>query len=153
MPQRSAGILLFRRTGAEPEVLLIHPGGPFWAKKDDGVWSVPKGLIDPDEDTLAAAKREFQEETGCVPEGEPIPLGDFKPTSKILTVFALEGDFDLANFRSNAFSMEWPPKSGRTAEFPETDRAGWFTLAEAQKKILRGQLPILAAFELLAGKG
>jgi predicted NUDIX family NTP pyrophosphohydrolase len=145
MPQRSAGILMFRRTGAEPEVLLIHPGGPFWAKKDFGAWSIPKGLYEPSEDVLAAAKREFFEETGCVPSGKFMPLGDFKPGAKILTVFAVEGDFDLENFRSNNFAMEWPPKSGKMAEFPEADRAGWFSIEEARRKILKGQLPILAA--------
>jgi predicted NUDIX family NTP pyrophosphohydrolase len=147
MPQRSAGILMFRRSGREPEVLLIHPGGPFWAKKDFSAWSIPKGLYEPDEDALVAAKREFLEETGCAPEGKFIPLGAFKPTAKILTVFALEGDFDLEEFQSNSFTMEWPPKSGKMAEFPEADRAGWFALEEAKQKILKGQLPILAALE------
>ena len=144
MPQRSAGILMFRRVPAL-EVLLIHPGGPFWARKDDGAWSIPKGLYEPDEDVLAAAKREFLEETGCVPSEKFVPLGEFKPGAKILTVFAVEGDFDLANFKSNVFSMEWPPKSGRMAEFPEADRAAWFGIEEAGRKILKGQLPILAA--------
>lgn len=145
MPQRSAGILMFRRIDRALEVLLIHPGGPFWAKKDGGAWSIPKGLYEPDEDVLAAAKREFEEETGCVPSGEFIPLGEFKPGTKILTVFAVEGDFDLANFKSNSFQMEWPPKSGRMTEFPEADRAAWFGIEEAGRKILKGQLPILAA--------
>jgi predicted NUDIX family NTP pyrophosphohydrolase len=145
MPQRSAGILLFRRTKGQAEVLLIHPGGPFWAKKDDGAWSIPKGLYEAGEDVLDAARREFLEETGYVPSGNLIPLGKFRPGSKILTAFALEGDFDLANFRSNSFTMEWPPKSGRTQEFPEADRAGWFTLAEARRKILKGQLSVLDA--------
>lgn len=138
---------MFRRTGREPEVLLIHPGGPFWARKDLGAWSIPKGLQDPDEDSVSAAKREFQEETGCLPAGQFVPLGEFKPGSKALTVFALEGDFDLANFVSNTFAMEWPPKSGKAAEFPEADRAAWFALGEAREKILKGQLPILAALE------
>ena len=145
MPQRSAGILLFRRTKGQAEVLLIHPGGPFWAKKDDGAWSIPKGLYEASEDVLDAARREFLEETGYVPSGILIPLGEFRPGSKILTAFALEGDFDLGNFRSNSFTMEWPPKSGRTQEFPEADRAGWFTLAEARRKILKGQLSVLDA--------
>ena len=146
MPQRSAGILMFRRAGREMEVLLIHPGGPFWAKKDDGAWSIPKGLYEPDEDVLAAAKREFEEETGRVPAGKFLPLGEFKPGAKILTVFAVEGDFDLQNFRSNLFEMEWPPKSGRLQKFPEADRAAWFGLDQAKRKILKGQLSILAAF-------
>jgi predicted NUDIX family NTP pyrophosphohydrolase len=147
MPQRSAGILMFRRTGPQPEWLLIHPGGPFWAKKDLGAWSIPKGLYEPDEDSWTAAKREFLEETGCTPSGEPIPLGEFKPGAKLLTVYAVEGDFDLADFSSNRFTMEWPPKSGRMTEFPEADRAGWFSLAEAKQKILKGQLPILEMLE------
>jgi predicted NUDIX family NTP pyrophosphohydrolase len=151
MPQRSAGILMFRRKspspGVEVEVLLIHPGGPFWARKDLGAWSIPKGLYGPDENVLAAAKREFEEETGCIPVGQCIPLGEFKPGAKILTVFALEGDFDLKNFASNSFAMEWPPKSGRMAEFPEADRAGWFDLDVAKTKILKGQLPVLSALE------
>ena len=144
MPQRSAGILMFRRVPGL-EVLLIHPGGPFWAKKDDGAWSIPKGLYEPDEDELTAAKREFEEKTGCVPSGKFIALGEFKPGAKILTIFAVEGDFDIANFKSNLFAMEWPPKSGRMAEFPEADRGGWFGIDEAKRKILKGQLPILAA--------
>jgi predicted NUDIX family NTP pyrophosphohydrolase len=145
MPQRSAGILLYRLTDAAPEVLLVHPGGPFWAKKDDGAWSIPKGLYEPGEDPRAAAKRELQEETGCAPSGDPVPLGEFRVGSKLLTVFALEGDFDLENFKSNTFAMQWPPKSGRMAEFPEADRAGWFGVHEATQKLLKGQLPILAA--------
>jgi predicted NUDIX family NTP pyrophosphohydrolase len=143
MPQRSAGILMFRRT-PESEVLLIHPGGPFWAKKNDGAWSIPKGLYEPDEDVLAAAKREFEEETGCVPSGDFLPLGEFRAGAKILTVFAVEGDFDVAKFRSNTFRMEWPPRSGRMQEFPEADRAAWFNMDEAARKILKGQLPTLS---------
>jgi predicted NUDIX family NTP pyrophosphohydrolase len=151
MPQRSAGILMFRRSPGL-NVLLIHPGGPFWAKKDFGAWSIPKGLYEPDEEPLAAAKREFEEETGCVPDGKFIALGEFKPGAKILTAFAVEGDFDLANFKSNLFAMEWPPKSKRMAEFPEADRAGWFGIEEAKRKILKGQLPILAALEKHLGE-
>jgi predicted NUDIX family NTP pyrophosphohydrolase len=146
MPQRSAGILLFRRTGGAPEVLLVHPGGPFWAKKDEGAWSIPKGLLEPDEQPLATARREFSEETGHLPAGEAILLGEFKqPGGKIVVVFAIEGDFDLAGFRSNNFAMEWPPKSGRTAEFPEADRASWFPIGEASRRILKGQAPMLDA--------
>jgi predicted NUDIX family NTP pyrophosphohydrolase len=154
MPQRSAGILLYRLVGTAPEVLLVHPGGPFWAKKDAGAWSIPKGEIGADEDALAAARREFAEETGTAPAGEPVALGDFAYRSgKIITAFALRGDFDLATLRSNAFNMEWPPKSGRTAAFPEVDRAGWFALAEAEGKLVTGQRPILAALaERLGGK-
>lgn len=153
MPQRSAGILMFRRGDSSLEVLLIHPGGPFWAKKDLGAWSIPKGLYEPGENPLSAAKREFLEETGCNASGDCIPLGDFKAGSKILTVFALEGDFDLSGFMSNTFSMEWPPKSGRMAEFPEADRAGWFDTNEAERRILKGQVPILRALLDLGALG
>src|SRR5262245_18024018 len=145
MAKRSAGILMFRRTHGLPEVLLAHPGGPFWARKDDGAWSIPKGLHEDGEDPLAAARREFEEETGCAPDGEFIALGDFKqPGGKTIRAWAVEGDFDLAKFKSNLFSMEWPPKSGRTQQFPEVDRIAWFGPDEAQRKILKGQLPILA---------
>jgi predicted NUDIX family NTP pyrophosphohydrolase len=146
MPVRSAGILLYRLTGREPEVLLIHPGGPFWTKKDEGAWSIPKGQIAPDEEPLAAARREFAEETGTAPDGDAFPLGEYRQGSgKIVTVFAMHGDFDLAAFRSNLFSMEWPPRSGKMAEFPEADRAGWFSLAEASRRLIKGQVPILGA--------
>lgn len=146
MPQRSAGILLYRRGTIGVEVLLVHLGGPFWAKKDERAWSIPKGLIDAGEDPLLAAKREFTEETGGSASGETIALGDFKqPGGKIVTAFAVEGDFDLNDFRSTSFTMEWPPRSGRKAEFPEADRAEWFSLVEARKKILKGQAPMLDA--------
>jgi predicted NUDIX family NTP pyrophosphohydrolase len=153
MPERSAGLLLFRRTGAEPEVLLVHPGGPFWAKKDAGAWSIPKGLVAPGEDALAAARREFAEETSAdVAGGTFLPLGTFRqPSGKLVEAWAIEGDFDLTAFRSNRFTMEWPPRSGSIAEFPEADRAGWFAPAEARHKLLKGQLPILDA--LLARLG
>jgi predicted NUDIX family NTP pyrophosphohydrolase len=144
MPQRSAGILLFRRGHAGVEMLLVHPGGPFFAKKDEGAWSIPKGLIDDGEDPLAAARREFHEETGGTASGEPIALGDFRqPGGKIVTAFAVEGDLDLADFTSTNFTMEWPPRSGRKAEFPEADRAGWFAIDEARVKILKGQAAML----------
>src|SRR5262245_15060506 len=123
MAQHSAGILMFRRTHQRPEVLLAHPGGPFWAKKDDGAWSIPKGVYEDREDPLAAARREFEEETGCVPDGEFIALGSFKqPSSKTIVAWAVESDFDVTKFESNLFSIEWPPKSGRTQQFPEVDR-------------------------------
>jgi predicted NUDIX family NTP pyrophosphohydrolase len=144
--KHSAGLLMFRRRPAEPEVLLVHPGGPFWAKKDDGVWSIPKGLYESGEDAMTAAKREFEEETGLHPAGDFFPLGAFRqPGGKIITAWAFEGDFDLAAFRSNLFTMEWPPKSGRMAQFPEADRAGWFGVAQALRKILNGQAPIVQA--------
>jgi predicted NUDIX family NTP pyrophosphohydrolase len=147
MPQRSAGIVLFRRTEAgRIEVLLVHPGGPFWAKKDDGAWSIPKGLVGPGEDPLAAARREFAEETGGQAEGEAIALGAFRQSAaKIVEVWAVKGSFDPATLKSNTFSMQWPPRSGRSAEFPEADRAGWFTPEAAARKLLRGQRPIIEA--------
>ncbi|AMN44961.1 NUDIX domain-containing protein [Rhodoplanes sp. Z2-YC6860] len=144
MPKRSAGLLLFRRKGPDLELLLVHPGGPFWAKKDDGAWSIPKGLYEETEDPFAAARREFEEETGCPPPIEAFALGDFKqPGGKVITAFATEGGFDLAHFHSNLFAMEWPPKSGKQAEFPEADRAGWFTPADAIRKVTKGQVPIV----------
>ncbi len=146
MPQRSAGILLYRRRQSGVEVLLVHPGGPFWARKDDGAWTIPKGLYEPGEDPLAAAEREFAEEVGARPQGRPVALGSFRQSpAKIIDVWAIEGDFDPARLRSNTFSMEWPPRSGRMAEFPEADRAAWFTPEAASRKILKGQRPVLAA--------
>lgn len=146
MPKRSAGLLLFRRKGPAPEFLLVHPGGPFWAKKDDGAWSIPKGLYEEADDPFAAACREFEEETGCSPPAEAIALGSFKqPGGKVVAAFAAEGDFDLKLFRSNLFTMEWPPKSGKRTEFPEADRAGWFTPADALRKVTQGQVPIVQA--------
>ena len=146
MPKTSAGILLFRRRAPGVEVLLAHPGGPFWAKKDAGVWSIPKGLVEEGEDLPVAAKREFFEETGATIEGPFLELGAHKqPGGKIVVAFAYEGDFDPASLRSNLFAMEWPPRSGKTAEFPEIDRAAWFGFEEAARKILPGQQPILAA--------
>jgi predicted NUDIX family NTP pyrophosphohydrolase len=143
MVQRSAGLLMFRRRETI-EVLLVHPGGPFWAKKDDGAWSIPKGLFEDSEDAPPAAKREFEEETGHIPAGTLIELGVFRqPSGKLIHAFAIEGEFDLATFRSNSFSMEWPPRSGRTAEFPEADRAGWFAPEKALLKISKGQRPIV----------
>ena len=146
MAKQSAGFLLYRRNDEVPELLLVHPGGPFWAKKDDGAWSIPKGLFEDAEDPLIAAKREFEEETGATPPDDATPLGNFKqPSGKTIVAWAAEGDFDLASFRSNMFSMEWPPKSGRTSEFPEADRAEWFYPAEALRKITKGQVPIVQA--------
>ncbi len=150
MAKTSAGILLFRRHKRGLEVLLAHPGGPFWAKKDDGAWSIPKGLVDEGEDLSAAAKREFFEETGAAVEGDLVPLGAFRqPGGKTVVAFACEGDFDPAALKSNTFAMEWPPRSGKSAEFPEIDRAGWFPLEEAEAKILKGQRPMLAALAAL----
>jgi predicted NUDIX family NTP pyrophosphohydrolase len=146
MTKRSAGLLLFRRNGRAPELLLVHMGGPFWAKKDDGAWSIPKGLYEDNEDPLIAARREFEEETGCLPPADAFELGHFKqPGGKVITAWAAEGDFDLRNFRSNTFEMEWPPRSGKHAEFPEADRAGWFTPGEALRKVTKGQVPVVEA--------
>jgi len=140
MSKRSAGILMYRRLGPEPELLLVHPGGPFWRNKDLGAWSIPKGEYLEGEDPLAVAKREFEEETGAPPQGDCVLLGELvQPGRKIVTAFALEGDFDPAMLRSNTFELEWPPKSGRKATFPEVDRAQWFSPAEARQKILKGQ--------------
>lgn len=146
MPRQSAGLLLFRRRAGELEVLLVHPGGPFWAKKDEGAWSIPKGEIDQDEDPLAAAKREVAEELGVAPDGDFMPLAPVRqPGGKIVQAWALEADIDAAAITSNTFQMEWPPRSGRQQAFPEVDRAAWFTISGARSKILRGQLPLLDA--------
>jgi predicted NUDIX family NTP pyrophosphohydrolase len=139
----SAGLLLYRRRG-EIEVFLVHPGGPFWAKKDAGAWSIPKGIIAEGEEPLQAARREFMEETGFVIEGEFRPLDPVKQAGgKVVQAWAVEADCDPANLRSNRFSMEWPPKSGKTQEFPEVDRAAWLTIPEARKKILAGQVGLI----------
>ena len=145
MPRTSAGILLYRLRPAGPEVLLGHMGGPFWAKKDDGGWSIPKGEHGPDEDPLAVAQREFAEELGSsVPTQELVPLGALRVTSgKVLAVWAAEGDLDAAAAQSNTFTVEWPPRSGRVQEFPEIDRAAWFGLDEARSKLVKGQVPFL----------
>jgi len=141
----SAGILLFRRGSSGPEVLLGHMGGPFWARKDAGAWSLPKGEHGPDEEPLAVARREFEEELGFpAPAADLVPLGEHRVTSgKVLTVWAVEGDLDAGACRSNTFSIEWPPRSGRMQEFPEIDRAAWFGLEEARTKLVRGQVPFL----------
>jgi predicted NUDIX family NTP pyrophosphohydrolase len=147
MPVLSAGIVLHRRIGGAAEVLLVHPGGPYWARKDAGACSIPKGLVNSGEDTLAAACREFGEETGMpAPAGEIVALGEFQQNrEKTVAAFALGGDFNPAALRSNTFTQEWPPRSGRFRTFPEVDRAGWFTLAEAAEKVVPGQRAILVA--------
>ncbi|HEY0125811.1 MAG TPA: NUDIX domain-containing protein [Blastococcus sp.] len=155
MPRTSAGILLYRLRPDGPELLLGHMGGPFWARKDDGAWSIPKGEHDADEDPLTVAHREFEEELGSpVPAGRLVPLGAVRVTSaKVLTVWAGEGDLDAAASRSNTFRLEWPPRSGRLQEFPEIDRAAWFGLPEARTKLLTGQVPFLDRLQqdVLAG--
>lgn len=146
MSQVSAGILLYRRSDAGMEVFLVHPGGPFWARKDEGAWSVPKGLVDAAEEELDGAWREFAEETGfdvrC--EGPHQDLGSFRlPSGKRLHVWAVEGDCDGAALRSNFFEMEWPPGTGRRGCFPEVDRGEWYARADALRKIAPGQRPVL----------
>jgi predicted NUDIX family NTP pyrophosphohydrolase len=145
----SAGILLYRRGAAGPEVFLVHPGGPFWAKKDEAAWSVPKGLVDPGEEELACALREFREETGFDPgpSASGRDLGSFRqPSGKRLHVWALQGDCDPQALHSNLFEMEWPPGSGRRASFPEVDRGAWFGRSEALRRIAKGQIPVLDKF-------
>jgi predicted NUDIX family NTP pyrophosphohydrolase len=152
MGEQSAGILAYRRTKGRIEVLLVHPGGPFWAKRDVGAWSIPKGLFEAAEEPLEAAQREFQEETGQAIEGEFLPLGWIKqPGGKTVHAWAVETDFDPAGFQSNMFELEWPPKSGRMQEFPEVDRVGWFSLATATEKILKGQREFLDRLVRLTG--
>jgi predicted NUDIX family NTP pyrophosphohydrolase len=141
--QISAGLLAFRRHDGL-EVLLAHPGGPFWAKKDDGAWTIPKGVEDADADPLSAARREFTEETGFVAAGEMTPLEPVRQRSgKTVLAWAFEADFDPAGFTSNTFEMEWPPRSGRRKSFPEVDRLAWFDYDSALKKIIAYQKPFL----------
>jgi predicted NUDIX family NTP pyrophosphohydrolase len=136
----SAGLLLYRRRG-NLEVFLVHPGGPYWAKKDAGAWSLPKGEFGEGEDPLQAAKREFTEETGFAISGEFRPLNPLKqPSGKVVYAWAIEGDGDPYQIRSNSFSLEWPPKSGKIRQFPEVDRAAWFNIPEARSRILPGQM-------------
>jgi predicted NUDIX family NTP pyrophosphohydrolase len=147
MAKRSAGLLIYHRSDGELRVLLVHPGGPFWAKKDDGAWSIPKGLVEENEDELAAAQRETGEELGVTVDGPFARLGDYKqPGGKIVIAWSVEAhaEIDVATIKSNSFTMEWPPRSGSMKEFPEIDRAGWFTLPEAEVKILAGQRPMLS---------
>ncbi len=144
MPDVSAGILVYRRRDRRLEVFLIHPGGPFWAKKDLGIWSIPKGLVETDENLLEAAKREFQEETGFTVSGPFVPLSPVKLKSgKTVHAWAAEGDFDPEALKSNSFTMEWPPRSGKQKAFPEADRGAWYTLDEAAAKIAAGQTGLL----------
>ncbi len=144
-PRTSAGVLLHRATAdGVREVLLGHMGGPFWARKDDGAWSIPKGEHGPEEDPLAVAHREFEEELGSpVPAAELVPLGQVRGSGKLLTVWAAEGDLDAAAATSNTFELEWPPRSGRVQDFPEIDRAAWFDVGTAREKLVKGQLPFL----------
>ena len=144
MPKLSAGLLMYRRRNRALEVFLVHPGGPLWKNKDESAWSIPKGEYSDGEDPLEAANREFREETGFEPGSELIPLGEIRqPSGKIISAWAFEGDCDPAGLHSNTFSIEWPPKSGQTREFPEVDRAAWFPIDVARTKLLKGQLGFL----------
>ena len=144
--RQSAGLLVFRGDLPDLEELLAHPGGPYWSKKDAGAWTIPKGEFLDDEEPLLAAKREFEEEMGSSIDGEFLELEPLRqPSGKMIYAWAVRGDFDPARLTSNLFSMEWPPKSGRQQEFPEVDRAAWFSIAEARVKILTGQAPFLDA--------
>jgi len=148
MPQISAGLLLYRITHGKPEVLLVHPGGPFWRNKEDGAWSIPKGEVAEGEDLLEAARREFEEETGCALAGPFIPLKPVKQKSgKVVHAWAVRGDLDASAIRSNMFTMEWPPKSGKMTEFPEVDRAEFFDLERAKKKINPAQAALIAELQ------
>jgi predicted NUDIX family NTP pyrophosphohydrolase len=156
MAKRSAGLMIFRRKEGRLEVLLVHPGGPFWAKKDAGAWSIPKGLVDEGEDELAAAQREVEEEIGTRIHGRSERLGEYKQRGgKIVIAWSVEADvnIDVAAIASNTFTLEWPPRSGTMKEFPEVDRAGWFSLAEANGKILEGQKAILSDFAARQARG
>jgi len=154
MAVHSAGILLFRFKSDKLEVMLVHPGGPFWARKDEGAWSIPKGLFDENETPLDAAKREFNEEIGLEVDGQFIELGEVKqPSGKIVHAWALEKDLDVTEIKSNSFTIEWPKNSGKMREYPEIDRADWFSLDEAREKILRGQIALLDRLEeVVAGQ-
>jgi predicted NUDIX family NTP pyrophosphohydrolase len=158
MPRRSAGLLLYRRRPAGIEVLLAHPGGPLWAKRDEGAWTVPKGEFDEGEAAWAVARREFEEETGhAAPDGEALHLGDVRQKGgKVVEAWALEGDLDPAAARSNTFPLEWPPRSGRWITVPEIDRVEWFAPDEARRRIKDAQVPLvdrlLAALEAQAAQ-
>jgi predicted NUDIX family NTP pyrophosphohydrolase len=143
--KRSAGLLLYKLIAGELHVFLVHPGGPFWARKDDGAWSIPKGEIDDGEDPLVAALREFREETGHSPAGTPVPLEPVRQAGgKTVLAWAMAADADADNVQSQTFSLEWPPRSGQMREFPEIDRAAWFDIETARQKVLKGQLGLLA---------
>ena len=153
MSKTSAGLLVYRRQGAVVEVLLVHPGGPFWRNRDLEAWSIPKGEYEAGEEAETAALREFAEELGCLPAvGAMLPLGEVvQKGGKSVIAFAVEGDLDVTEVESNTFELEWPPRSGRRRNFPEVDRAEWFALAVAREKIIPGQRPLLDRLEILAG--
>ncbi|MCK4787716.1 MAG: NUDIX domain-containing protein [Desulfobacteraceae bacterium] len=144
MAKHSAGILMYRLSSGSVEVFLVHPGGPFWAKKNLAAWSIPKGEFSTNEDPLEAAKREFEEETGFSGSGNFLPLETLKqPSGKVIHAWAVEGDCDASTTKSNTFSMEWPPKSGKQQEFPEIDKAGWFSTKIAKEKLHKGQVELI----------
>jgi predicted NUDIX family NTP pyrophosphohydrolase len=144
MPKRSAGLLMYRRRNCDLEVFLVHPGGPFWARKDLGAWSIPKGEYVEGEQPLEAARREFEEETGFIALGNFLELGVVTQAGgKVVSVWAFEGDCDPGDLVSNRFELEWPPRSGRLIEAPEVDRGGWFSITAARERILKSQAPIL----------
>lgn len=144
MGKQSAGLLMYRQRNDQIEVLLVHPGGPFWAKKEFGAWSIPKGEYGQGEEALEVAIREFKEETGFQASGDFIPLAPVRQSSgKVVRAWAIEGDCDARAIKSNTFSLEWPPKSGKQQEFPEVDRAEWFSVNEAKRRILKGQIPLI----------
>jgi predicted NUDIX family NTP pyrophosphohydrolase len=148
MARKSAGLLMYRRRAGQVEVLLVHPGGPFWAQKDEGAWSIPKGEFTDEEPPLDAARREFQEETGFAPSGVFRPLEPIKQAGgKTVYAWALEGDLDADAVRSNTYKMEWPPHSGQWRVYPEVDRAAWLLLPQARVKLLKSQLPLLDQLE------
>ena len=154
MPKISAGLLLFRRGGDEIEVFLVHPGGPFWRKKNDGAWTIPKGEVEGDEDLLTAACRELEEETGITADGPWLELGSIRQKGgKIVHAWAVEGDADPSSIRSNTFELVWPPGSGRVQEFPEIDRAEFFALTKAREMILPSQMPLLDVLRERIGEG
>lgn len=146
--KRSAGLLMYRRTPEGLQVLLAHPGGPYWVHKDEGAWTLPKGECEPGEDPLAAAQREFAEETGFEPVPAFVPLGELRQKSgKLVIAWAFEGDCDPVQLKCNPFEMEWPPRSGRMQSFPEIDRIGWYSLEQAQHKLIAGQVPFLHSLQ------
>jgi predicted NUDIX family NTP pyrophosphohydrolase len=154
MPKISAGLLMYRRRNGRLEVLLVHPGGPFWAKKEQGAWSIPKGEVERGEDAFSTAKREFEEELGLRPEGDFTELGSVEQKGgKSVQAWAFEGNCDPASIHSNKFLMEWPPRSGKTQEFPEVDRAQFFDMKEAKQRINSAQAELLANLERIFAPG
>jgi len=154
MRKSSAGLILYRIRSGALEVLLVRPGGPFWARKDDGAWTIPKGEVAPEEDQLSAACREFEEELGFSPKGEFIPLGTITPKAgKVVHAWALEGDCEPAAIKSNLFTIEWPPKSGKQQAFPEVDRAAFFRIEEARLKINPAQVELLSRLQEIVAEG